>query len=47
MMNLFRKKSIEKIQQEATLGLTDGHSANGLKRVLAFIVINVIISKRV
>ena len=33
-MNLFRKKSIEKIQAEAALGLTDGHSASGLKRVL-------------
>jgi amino acid transporter len=34
MMNLFRKKSIEKIVQDAEAGLSDGHSASGLKRVL-------------
>ena len=33
-MNLFRKKSIDKIVQDAELGLSDGHSSNGLKRVL-------------
>ncbi len=33
-MNLFRKKSIEKIVQDAEAGLSDGHSASGLKRVL-------------
>ena len=33
-MNLFRTKSIDKIQEEVALGLTDGHSASGLKRVL-------------
>ena len=33
-MSLFRKKSIEKIVQEASLGLTDGHSASGLKKEL-------------
>jgi len=34
MMNLFRKKSIEKIVKDAEAGLSDGHSAGGLKRVL-------------
>ena len=33
-MNLFRKKSIEKIVQDAAAGMTDGHSANGLKKEL-------------
>ena len=33
-MSLFRKKSIEKIVQDAAAGMSDGHSANGLKRVL-------------
>ncbi len=34
MMNLFRKKSIEKIVKDAEAGLSDGHSGSGLKRVL-------------
>ncbi len=33
-MSLFRKKSIEKIVQDAAAGEVDGHSANGLKKVL-------------
>ncbi len=33
-MNLFRKKSIDKIVSDAALGLEDGHSASGLKKVL-------------
>ncbi len=33
-MSLFRKKSIEKIVQDAEAGLVDGHSASGLKKVL-------------
>jgi amino acid transporter len=33
-MSLFRKKSIEKIVQDASTGLVDGHSANGLKKEL-------------
>jgi amino acid transporter len=33
-MSLFRKKSIEKIVQDAEAGLVDGHSANGLKKEL-------------
>ena len=33
-MNLFRKKSIEKIVKDAEAGLSDGHSASGLKKVL-------------
>ena len=33
-MNLFRKKSIEKIVKDAEAGLSDGHSAGGLKKVL-------------
>ncbi len=33
-MNLFRKKSIDKIVQDAALGMTDGHSASGLKKEL-------------
>ncbi len=33
-MNLFRKKSIDKILQDATLGMTDGHSSIGLKKEL-------------
>ena len=33
-MNLFRKKSIEKIVKDAEAGLSDGHSGSGLKRVL-------------
>jgi hypothetical protein len=33
-MNLFRKKSIDKIVEDAALGLSDGHSGSGLKRVL-------------
>ena len=34
MMNLFRKKSIEKIVKDAEAGLSDGHTGSGLKRVL-------------
>ena len=34
MINLFRKKSIEKIIKDAEAGLSDGHSSGGLKRVL-------------
>ncbi len=33
-MNLFRKKSIDKIVNDAEAGLSDGHSAGSLKRVL-------------
>ncbi len=33
-MSLFRKKSIEKIVQDAEAGLMDGHSASGLKKEL-------------
>jgi basic amino acid/polyamine antiporter, APA family len=33
-MSLFRKKSIDKIVQDAAAGMTDGHSANGLKKEL-------------
>lgn len=33
-MNLFRKKSIDKIVSDAALGLEAGHSASGLKKVL-------------
>jgi len=33
-MNLFRKKSIDKILQDAALGMTDGHSSSGLKKEL-------------
>ena len=33
-MSLFRKKSIEKIVQDAEAGLVDGHSASGLKKEL-------------
>jgi len=33
-MSLFRKKSIEKIVQDAEAGFGDAHSANGLKKVL-------------
>ncbi len=33
-MSLFRKKSIDKIVQDAEAGLADGHSASGLKKVL-------------
>ena len=33
-MNLFRKKSIDKILQDAALGMSDGHSTNGLKKEL-------------
>ena len=33
-MNLFRKKSIDKILQDAALGMTDGHSSIGLKKDL-------------
>jgi len=33
-MSLFRKKSIEKIVADAAAGMTDGHSANGLKKEL-------------
>ncbi len=35
MMNLFRKKSIEKIVKDAELGIDDGHSTSGLKKVLS------------
>ena len=33
-MSIFRKKSIDKIVQDAAAGLSDGHSASGLKKVL-------------
>jgi amino acid transporter len=33
-MSLFRKKSIEKIVQDAEAGLVDGHHGSGLKKVL-------------
>ena len=33
-MSLFRKKSIEKIVQDAEAGLVDGHNASGLKKEL-------------
>jgi amino acid transporter len=33
-MSLFRKKSIDKIVQDAEAGMTDGHSAGGLKKEL-------------
>jgi amino acid transporter len=33
-MNLFRKKSIDKILQDAALGMSDGHSSSGLKKEL-------------
>ena len=33
-MSLFRKKSIDKIVQDAEAGLVDGHSASGLKKEL-------------
>ena len=33
-MSLFRKKSIDKIVQDAEMGMTDGHSASGLKKEL-------------
>lgn len=33
-MSIFRKKSIDKIVQDAAAGLSDGHSSNGLKKVL-------------
>jgi len=33
-MSLFRKKSIDKIVADANAGLTDGHSASGLKKEL-------------
>ena len=33
-MSLFRRKSIEKIVQDAEAGLVDGHQASGLKKVL-------------
>ena len=33
-MSLFRRKSIEKIVQDAEAGLVDGHHASGLKKVL-------------
>ena len=33
-MSIFRKKSIDKIVQDAQNGMSDGHSASGLKRVL-------------
>jgi len=33
-MNLFRKKSIDKILQDAALGMTDGHDSSGLKKEL-------------
>jgi amino acid transporter len=33
-MSLFRKKSIEKIVADAAAGMTDGHSASGLKKEL-------------
>jgi amino acid transporter len=33
-MNLFRKKSIDKILQDAAFGMTDGHNSSGLKKEL-------------
>ena len=33
-MSIFRKKSIDKIVQDAATGLNDGHSSGGLKKVL-------------
>jgi amino acid transporter len=33
-MSIFRKKSINKIVQDAAAGLSDGHSSGGLKKVL-------------
>jgi len=33
-MNLFRKKSIDKILQDAALGMTDDHNSSGLKKEL-------------
>jgi len=33
-MSIFRKKSIDKIVQDAAAGLSDGHSATGMKKVL-------------
>ncbi len=33
-MSLFRKKSIDKIVKDAEAGMSDGHSASGMKRVL-------------
>ena len=33
-MSLFRRKSIEKIVQDAEAGLVDGHHASVLKKVL-------------
>ena len=33
-MSIFRKKSIDKIVQDAAAGLGDGHSSSGLKKVL-------------
>ena len=33
-MSIFRKKSIDKIVQDAAVGLNDGHSSSGLKKVL-------------
>ncbi len=33
-MSIFRKKSIDKIVQDAAAGLSDGHSKSGLKKVL-------------
>lgn len=33
-MSIFRKKSIDKIVQDAAAGLSDGHSIGGLKKVL-------------
>lgn len=33
-MSIFRKKSIDKIVQDAAAGLSDGHSNSGLKKVL-------------
>jgi amino acid transporter len=33
-MSIFRKKSIDKIIQDAASGLSDGHSSSGLKKVL-------------
>lgn len=33
-MSIFRKKTIDKIVQDAAAGLSDGHSSSGLKKVL-------------
>ena len=32
--NYFRRKSVEQIEKEVAAGLSDGHGAGGMKRVL-------------